>query len=183
MRLQHRCFPVHFANIYLFWNLQTAASDYSFTLVIYLKKNYFMKRKLWSFMVKKMFIEIGLCNPMTYDFKEHAKMVEIYMVKFNVLTLNRLKMMGFIVICHFKKNCNQTFHYFNKIFFFISEHYKATLKQFISTHLKDLIRLLQKIVFLIWIQATVYEILKNKILKKDWLSKNFINLNTISSKL
>ena len=52
-------------------------------------------------MVKKMFIEIGLCTPMTYDFKGHAKMVEIYMVKFNVLILNRLKMMGFVVICHF----------------------------------------------------------------------------------
>ena len=68
-------------------------------------------------MVKKMFIEIGLCNPMTYDFKEHAKMVEIYMVKFNVLILNRLKMMGFVVICHFKKTVTKLFIILTKYFF------------------------------------------------------------------
>ena len=34
-----------------------------------------------------MFIEIRLCNPMTNDFKGHVKIVEIYMVKFNVQKL------------------------------------------------------------------------------------------------
>ena len=44
-----------------------------------------------------MFIENRLCNPITYDFKGHVKIVEIYMVKFNVSILNRLKIMGFSV--------------------------------------------------------------------------------------
>ena len=44
-----------------------------------------------------MFIEIRLCNPITYDFKGHVKIVEIYMVKFNVSILNRLKVMGYFV--------------------------------------------------------------------------------------
>ena len=35
-------------------------------------------------MVKKMFLEIRLCNLMTSDFKKHVKIVEMYMVKFNV---------------------------------------------------------------------------------------------------
>ena len=47
-------------------------------------------------MVKKMFIEIGLCNLMTYVFKAHDKMVKIYRVKFNVSILNRLKIMAFL---------------------------------------------------------------------------------------
>ena len=44
-----------------------------------------------------LIIEIRLCNPMTYDFKGHGKIIEIYMVKFNVSILNRLKIMGFLV--------------------------------------------------------------------------------------
>ena len=44
-----------------------------------------------------MFLEIRLCNPMTYIFKEHVKIVKIYMVKFSVSILNRLKIMGFFV--------------------------------------------------------------------------------------
>ena len=47
-------------------------------------------------MVKKMFIEIRLCNLMTYAFKGHVKIVKIYMVKFNVSILNRVKIMGFL---------------------------------------------------------------------------------------
>ena len=43
-------------------------------------------------MVKKMFIEIRLCNLMIYVFK----IVKIYMVKFNVSILIRLKIMGFL---------------------------------------------------------------------------------------
>ena len=48
-------------------------------------------------MVKKMFIEIRLCNRMTYVFKGHVKIVKIYVMKFNVSILNRLKIMGFFV--------------------------------------------------------------------------------------
>ena len=58
---------------------------------------YNYKAKLWSFMVNKMFIEIRLCNPMTYIFKGHVKIIQIYMVEFNVSTLNRLQVMGFFV--------------------------------------------------------------------------------------
>ena len=32
-----------------------------------------------------MLIEIRLCNPMTYDFKGHVKIVEIYMMKFKCI--------------------------------------------------------------------------------------------------
>ena len=45
-------------------------------------------------MVKKMFIQIR-CN-LTYIFKGHVKFAKIYMVKFNVSILNRLKIMGFL---------------------------------------------------------------------------------------
>ena len=34
---------------------------------------------------------------MTYMFKVHVKMVKIYMVKFNVAILSRLKIMGFFL--------------------------------------------------------------------------------------
>ena len=44
-----------------------------------------------------MFIEIKLCDPMTFGFRGHIKVVEIYMVKFNVSILNRLKIMRFFV--------------------------------------------------------------------------------------
>ena len=44
-----------------------------------------------------MFIEVRLCNPMTFIFKGHAKIVKIYMVKFNVSILYRLKIMFFFV--------------------------------------------------------------------------------------
>ena len=83
-------------------------------------------------MVKKMFIEIRLCNPITYIFKGHVKTVKIYKVKFNVSVLNRLKIMGFFVNTkHIHKhnvifNKTVTCHYFDKMFFFyiISEPYK-----------------------------------------------------------
>ena len=47
-------------------------------------------------MVKEMFIEVKLCNLTTYVFKGHVKIVKIYMVKFNVSILNRLKIMDFL---------------------------------------------------------------------------------------
>ena len=48
-------------------------------------------------MLKKMFIEIRLCNPMTYIFKGDVKIVKIYIVKLNVSILNSLKIMVFFV--------------------------------------------------------------------------------------
>ena len=52
--------------------------------------------------------EIRLCNPMTYIFKGRVKIVKMYMAKFNVAILNRLKIMGFFANtkdihkqCHF----------------------------------------------------------------------------------
>ena len=60
-----------------------------------------------------MFIEIRLCNRMTYVFKDHVKIVKIYMVKFNVSILNRLKTMFFFVnakyIDKYNVSLNKTF--------------------------------------------------------------------------
>ena len=47
-------------------------------------------------MVQKMFTEISLCNLMAHVFKGHVKIVMKFMVKFNKLILNRLKIMGFL---------------------------------------------------------------------------------------
>ena len=44
-----------------------------------------------------MFIEFRLCNRMTCIFKGDVKIIKIYMVKFNVSVLNRLKIIGFFV--------------------------------------------------------------------------------------
>ena len=41
-----------------------------------------------------MFIQIRLCN-LTHVFKGHVNFGKIFIVKFNVSILNRLKMMGF----------------------------------------------------------------------------------------
>ena len=79
-----------------------------------------------------MFFEMRLCNPVTYDFKGHVKILEIYMVKFNVSILNRLKIMGFFVNAKFLNKCNvilnetvtKLFTYFDKKLFSISEPYK-----------------------------------------------------------
>ena len=49
----------------------------------------------------KIFIEIRLCNLMTYFFKGFVKVVKIYIVKFNVSLLSRLKIMFF---CKYKVN-------------------------------------------------------------------------------
>ena len=46
-------------------------------------------------LMKKIFIEIRVCNQMTYVFKGHVKIVKTYMAKFNVSILKRLKIMGF----------------------------------------------------------------------------------------
>ena len=47
-------------------------------------------------MMKKMFIEIRSCNPMTYIFKRDVKIVKIYIVKLNESILNRPKTMVFL---------------------------------------------------------------------------------------
>ena len=82
--------------------------------------------------MKKMFIEIRLCNPMTYSFKGHVKIVKKYMVKFNVSILIRLKIMGFFVntkYIHkhgvvFNKTVIKLETILTKFFFLISEPYK-----------------------------------------------------------
>ena len=79
-----------------------------------------------------MFIEIRLCNLMAYVFKGHVKIVKIYMVKFNVSTLNRLKIMFFFVntkYIHkhnviFNKTVTKLVTILTKCFFSISEPYK-----------------------------------------------------------
>ena len=47
-------------------------------------------------MMKKIFAEVRSCNPMIYVFKEHVKIVIIYMVKFNISILNKLIIMLFL---------------------------------------------------------------------------------------
>ena len=56
-------------------------------------------KKLWSFTVKNIFIEIRLYNLMMHIIKLHVKIVKIYMVKFNVSILNRfnLNIMSFLI--------------------------------------------------------------------------------------
>ena len=89
-------------------------------------------------MLKKMFIEIRLCNPMMYIFKEDVKIVKIYIVKFNVSILNRLKVMVFFVNTKYihKHNVifNKTvtnFHCFDKMFFFPYLNLTSYLKVYI----------------------------------------------------
>ena len=48
---------------------------------------------------KTMFIEIRLCN-LTYVFKGHVKFTKIYMMKFDVSVLNKLKIMFFEIHKH-----------------------------------------------------------------------------------
>ena len=51
-----------------------------------------------------MFIEIRLCKMLTYVFEGRAKIVKIFMVKFNGSVLNRLKIMcGFFLFVSTKK--------------------------------------------------------------------------------
>ena len=52
--------------------------------------------KLNSFIVKKIFIGTRFnVFPVTCVFKGHAKIVKVYLVKFNVTTLNSLEVMRF----------------------------------------------------------------------------------------
>ena len=98
-RLQHRCFPVNIVKLLrksILKNICKRLLLIIFYCSIYLFSAFSLqsKKKQWSFMVKKMFIEIKLCNPMTYFFKGHFKIVKINMIKFNVSILIRFKIMG-----------------------------------------------------------------------------------------
>ena len=55
----------------------------------------------------KMFIETSLCNPMTYIFKEHAKIVNVYMVKFSLSIFNTLKVTVFLGVFFSDLKCIQ----------------------------------------------------------------------------
>ena len=81
--------------------------------------------------VKKIFIEIRLCNGMTHV-KGYVKIVKIYMVQFNVSILKRLKIMGFLANTKYIHRCNVILNktvtklvtILTKCFFSISEPYK-----------------------------------------------------------
>ena len=61
------------------------------------KKVFFIRLfSVFSLIVNKMFIEIRLCDLMTYAFKEHVRIVKTHMVKFNLSILNKLKIMSFL---------------------------------------------------------------------------------------
>ena len=54
------------------------------------------KGKLNSFIVKEIFIGTRFnVFPVTCIFKGHAKIIKVYVVKFNVITLNSLEVMRF----------------------------------------------------------------------------------------
>ena len=72
-----------------------------------------------------MFTEIRLCDPWTYIFKGHVKIIKIYMVKFNVSILSRLKLIIFFVNTKYIHKHNAIFNKtvtkldcFDKMFFF-----------------------------------------------------------------
>ena len=85
-----------------------------------------------EFYVEENFIEIRLCNPMTYIFKGDVKIVKIYMVKFNVSILNRFKIMGIFVNTEYIHKHNVIFNktvtkfatILTKCFFSIYKPYK-----------------------------------------------------------
>ena len=100
-----------------------------------------------------MFIEIRLWNRMTYAFKDHVKIVQIYMSKFNVSILNSLKKMfvflntkyvhqyklnvslnktvtkctTILTKCSLNKTVTKLSTILTKCFFCMSEPYKLTL--------------------------------------------------------
>ena len=156
-RLQHSCFLCKLRIFICFeireWLLLIILLLYLFIWFQLYLYNY--EEKLWSgkemFVVKiyiqggQMFIEIRLCDPMTYDFKGHVKIVETYMVKFNVSILNRLKIMGFIVkskymhkyIVTLNKTVTKLFTILTNFFFHIWT-LQATLKDFSNLWIQTL---------------------------------------------
>ena len=75
-------------------------------LLIILLLQQFVFGCLFTIIKKKKFIEVRSCNRMMYFFKEHVKVVKIYMVKFNVSTLKRLKIMLFLSNTKYIHKCN-----------------------------------------------------------------------------
>ena len=99
-RLQHWCFPLHVRKFLRTPFLKNISKR--LLLIILLVQQLFVFGCLFTIIKKindlsltKMFIEIRLCNRMTYIFKGHVKILKIYMVKFNASILKRLKIMIF----------------------------------------------------------------------------------------
>ena len=111
-RLQHSCFPKHITNFYLFWKTSANGCFWLFfyfsnlfvfdCLFTIIKKNYDL---LWW---RKFLLKLGY-GIQWHDFKVHVKIVEIYMVKFNVSIWNRLKIMELFV------NAKWIIHKYNAI--------------------------------------------------------------------
>ena len=87
------CFNIVYKANYLFEQTCFSASLYNY------------KGKLLSFIAKKIFLENEIQNksgywkiyfPKTHSFKEHVKIVKIYMMKFDVTIFNGIKIMGFL---------------------------------------------------------------------------------------
>ena len=98
-RLEHRCFPL-LVRKFLRTPILKNISEWLLLIILLIQQFVFgclftIMKKNNDLSVKKIFIEIRLCNRMTYVFKGHVKIVKIYMVKFNVSVLNRLKTMFF----------------------------------------------------------------------------------------
>ena len=120
----------------LFWKISSNGCFWLFfILVIYLLSAVSLQFKRIMkkmFMVKKIFIEIRLCNPMTHVFKGHVRIIKIYMVKFIVSIINKLKIMFFFVNPKyinkhnviFKKILTKLVTVLTKCFSSISEPYK-----------------------------------------------------------
>ena len=122
------------------WEILKSANG-CFWLFFYFSNLYFRlslykyEEKLWSFMVKKCLLKLDYVIQ-SRNFKGHVKIVEIYMVKFNVSISNRLKIMGFFVnakYIHKHVISNQTvtklFTILTKCFFFQIWTLQITLKQ------------------------------------------------------
>ena len=96
-RLQNWCFPLHvrkFLRTPILKNSERLLLIILFSNLFVFDVSLQLYRKT-NLSVKKVFIEIRLCNRMMYVFKGHVKIVKIYMVKFNVSILIRLKTMFF----------------------------------------------------------------------------------------
>ena len=112
-RLQHRSFPVHIANFYIFWKTANGC----FWLFFYYGNLFvfvFVSLQVWrKTMIFMAIIEIRLCNPRRMILKGMSKSLK-YMVKFNVSILNRLFVMGFFCKC---KVCTYTCHFKEYLYF------------------------------------------------------------------
>ena len=136
-RLQHWCFPLHFKKFFRTPILKNIR-EWLPLIILLVLSNLFVFRCLFTMikksdlLVKKMFFEIRLWNQM-YIFKDHVKIVQIYMVKFNVSILNGVKNNVFFFIntkyihkynVSLYKTVTKLCAILTKCFFFISEPYK-----------------------------------------------------------